>query len=741
MLRNLSLSIFGFVLFFPFVRAQDHTLDLSWPQPNGVVYTTSLDPSGETLYVGGLFTEVAGQPRQNLAAIDVATRTVTSWAPEVNDLIYTMLALGDSVVVTGSFTTVNGASRIGLAAIDGSTGSVANWAPAINFQGFLPIVTMIANGGRLYVGGPFDLVNGQPRTSIACFDGATGALTPWAPVLGYFDEPRVYDMDINGDAIILSGEFATVNGVQRVGFAEVDGLSGDVSAFNLGMDGYLLRTLVANGSLYFLGGFTEILGTAQNFFARVQLPAPQLLSWSPPFVVAYPKGMVASPGGILLCGESAVINSVQRSCIAMFDATTGVEGPLMPMLLGTTNHVEPIPGSWILGGSYQPEGQSANYTLVGLTPCTSTTYHADQDGDGLGDPDQFLVACSIPQGHVPNSDDCDDSDPLIGAGTTWFADVDGDLWGDAGTTLVSCQQPGGFVSNEGDCDDTDPLVFPLASCDDGDPLTTNDAFGNMNSCECAGHQVSLEVHLLLDGPFTPGNGTMDDDLRTLGLIPMQEPYSALGYDPGPGSYASGTSAPPERFDALGDNSVVDWVIVELRSPLDPSIPVSTRYLLVERDGDVVDLDGGQPKFPVIAGDYHVAVLHRNHMGVVSAQASTFMEGELNGPIDLADAGTPVFGGSDARKAQGSSLVLHSGDVSFNDRVQYMGAGNDRDPILNRVGGSVPTNIINGYHQEDVNMDGTVRYVGFQNDRDPLLSTIGGLVPTNMRPNTFLRVTE
>jgi hypothetical protein len=71
----------------------------------------------------------------------------------------------------------------------------------------------------------------------------------------------------------------------------------------------------------------------------------------------------------------------------------------------------------------------------------------------------------------------------------------------------------------------------------------------------------------------------------------------------------------------------------------------------------------------------------------------------------------------------------------------MGAGNDRDPILNRVGGSVPTNIINGYHQEDVNMDGTVRYVGFQNDRDPLLSTIGGLVPTNMRPNTFLRVTE
>ncbi len=49
-----------------------------------------------------------------------------------------------------------------------------------------------------------------------------------------------------------------------------------------------------------------------------------------------------------------------------------------------------------------------------------------------------------------------------------------------------------------------------------------------------------------------------------------------------------------------------------------------------------------------------------------------------------------------------------------------------------IGGAVPTNTIAGYRSEDVNLDGTVRYVGEGNDRDPVLVNIGGSVPTNTR---------
>jgi hypothetical protein len=65
-------------------------------------------------------------------------------------------------------------------------------------------------------------------------------------------------------------------------------------------------------------------------------------------------------------------------------------------------------------------------------------------------------------------------------------------------------------------------------------------------------------------------------------------------------------------------------------------------------------------------------------------------------------------------------------------LRYVGTQNDRDPILQAIGGSVPTNITTGYRQEDVNLDGTVRYIGASNDRDPILQNIGGTVPTNVR---------
>ncbi len=45
---------------------------------------------------------------------------------------------------------------------------------------------------------------------------------------------------------------------------------------------------------------------------------------------------------------------------------------------------------------------------------------------------------------------------------------------------------------------------------------------------------------------------------------------------------------------------------------------------------------------------------------------------------------------------------------------------------------VPSNTVTGYHAAGVNRDGTVKYTGQDNDRDPILQNIGGVVPTNTR---------
>ena len=76
--------------------------------------------------------------------------------------------------------------------------------------------------------------------------------------------------------------------------------------------------------------------------------------------------------------------------------------------------------------------------------------------------------------------------------------------------------------------------------------------------------------------------------------------------------------------------------------------------------------------------------------------------------------------------------LWSGDTTFDGKLKYTGILNDRDPILVRIGGIVPTNTVVGYFGEDSNLDGTVKYTGTNNDRDPILVNIGGVVPTNTR---------
>ena len=64
-------------------------------------------------------------------------------------------------------------------------------------------------------------------------------------------------------------------------------------------------------------------------------------------------------------------------------------------------------------------------------PCTESSFYADIDGDGYGDPFTLEAACEPPEGFVDNRDDCDDGDPDERPGQTWYRDVDGDGFADS----------------------------------------------------------------------------------------------------------------------------------------------------------------------------------------------------------------------------------------------------------------------------------------------------------------------
>ena len=243
--------------------------------------------------------------------------------------------------------------------------------------------------------------------------------------------------------------------------------------------------------------------------------------------------------------------------------------------------------------------------------------------------------------------------------------------------------------------------------------------------------VVIAVRAVLEGPYNSTTGLMGDALRIFEVIPTSEPYTALGYAHVGGG---GESVAPLVLQTTLGNAIVDWVVVELRSATSPAIVSGSQCALIQRDGDVVATDGISPiTFSLPGTNYHVALRHRNHLGVMTFNPVPLSATPTS--IDFSLASTQTYGADARTNLVGTfpAQALWAGDVNFNGMVQYTGTNNDRDPILVAIGGTLPTNTVFGqYRQEDVNMNVTVKYTGTNNDRDPILVNIGGSVPTNIR---------
>jgi len=256
-------------------------------------------------------------------------------------------------------------------------------------------------------------------------------------------------------------------------------------------------------------------------------------------------------------------------------------------------------------------------------------------------------------------------------------------------------------------------------------------YGNwlyLDNAQVESNGVKVALKLLLDGAYDPGTDRMRDSLRTAVAFPLTEPYTGLGFAQVGGG---GETIAASVLTTTGDNAVVDWVLLELRNSATPTARVATRCVLVQRDGDVVDRDGFSPvTFLTGPGTYHIAARHRNHLGAMTAIPVALTGSALT--VDFTSAATSTYG-TEARRPVNGRMALWPGNVLRDGVLRYTGQDNDRDEILQSVGGSVPTNIVGpGYFQQDVNLDRVVRYIGQNNDRDPILLGIGGSAPTNTR---------
>lgn len=235
--------------------------------------------------------------------------------------------------------------------------------------------------------------------------------------------------------------------------------------------------------------------------------------------------------------------------------------------------------------------------------------------------------------------------------------------------------------------------------------------------------VQLAAKVYLQAVYENVSQLMRDDLRVAGHIPNVEPYTEQERFEHVNNSRQ-EQIPSTAFTVIGKDAIVDWVFLELRDPQDPARVVSTRSALLQRDGDIVDLDGISPVlFDQPLGDYHVAVRHRNHLGTMTLDVQSATEAPI--VVDFTDINLPVWG-EHARKIEGGVAQLWGGNTTIDDFLIFQGAMNDVDPVFFNVilsddnTESITNYIVEGYLNTDTDMDGRTIYQGVNNDLDQLI---------------------
>lgn len=278
------ITALSILLFFTNCFLQGQTLDPAFPTVVGKVNVVKIQ--GNTLYLGGNFTQVGSVSRKNLAAINLSSKAVMDWAPQPDGDVVDLEVLNGKVYVCGHFTAINSIARNSLAAIDALTGAVDNFSAKITFPGIPGMQTGTVSSIAivdtfLYVGGYFLKVNNITRSNFAKLGLPAGSLDPLAIPT---DIPlNLLEADVTHKVMYLGGPFSTVGSNQRKGFAAIDLQNNTVLPWAPQSDspGNTITCVAPVGDKVYISGiFFGLNGGSPCFAARTN-SAGKADNWAP----------------------------------------------------------------------------------------------------------------------------------------------------------------------------------------------------------------------------------------------------------------------------------------------------------------------------------------------------------------------------------------------------------------------------------------------------------------------------
>jgi trimeric autotransporter adhesin len=372
--------------------------------PDSSVFVVS--PDGSTLYA----IKPAPEATEKLIKVDTATDEVSSgFSAEIKGAVEALAISpnGQTLYLGGPFSQVDGHAADKLAAVNASDGSLkagfaastsGAWGVSGPQFGLVNSLTVSPDSSTLYIGGYFTEVDGQHRESLAAINAATGALdsgfVPSIPAQeGSSDAVYTTATNLAGSGLYVEGWF---------GLKLLETSTGDPSAsFTPSPEAGFGLTLSPDGSTLYAGGFgnTRRLG-AFDATTGTSAPAfnPAMQPDSAIHVLAF-----APDGSLVAAGELTNVDQTPAGAFAIFPPSGGapanavlpeVTPPIaffadgeLTATTGTWAGAQPLSFSyqWLRDGtaipgatspSYQPTAADEGYELAVQVTATNGEGHA-----------------------------------------------------------------------------------------------------------------------------------------------------------------------------------------------------------------------------------------------------------------------------------------------------------------------------------------------------------------------------
>ncbi|MFZ1687202.1 MAG: delta-60 repeat domain-containing protein, partial [Flavobacteriales bacterium] len=693
----------------------DASFDPSSGIPVGAVSAIVVQPDGK-LMIGGSFSNYSGSSRNAIARINATGSLDASFDPgtgfysnAASRSVFSLTLQADgNVVAAGEFNSYNGTSCNGIARLTTTGALDASFAIGTGANAQV-LAAQLRPDGSLMVGGAFTnfstrgcghvahvSASGQPDSA---FNTGTGVSGP------------VGTMELQPDGkIIIGGIFHSYNNTRRNNLARLhaDGTLDTSFDPGSGPNGEVMDiALQPDGKVIIVGGFTSVNGTVRNRIARLNTDGSLDLTFDPGNGASSTIHAVAlrPDGKMVIVGDFTSYNTTGYEYIARVNANGSLDFTFTPGGLPNASVYAiglQADGKILIAGWFDHYGIVPRNRLARLQVDGQLDTSFDP-GSGTGhvfeiifQPDGKALLCGemVVYNGSPvyrvlrlNTNGTLDNSFAVGTGPNTIAysmalQPDGKvLIGGAFSTVNGTPRNRlARLNANGSLDSSfDPGAGPNAETmaiglqADGQVLigghfTAYAGVGRNRIARLDG-AARVGIRVMLEGPYS--GGQMNDALRTLPSFPLTEPFTAMGY--AETGYVPGATIPASLLSVTGNNAIVDWVLVEMRPVATPGTVAATRAALLQRDGDVVDLDGastvGFAGLP--AGSYCVAVKPRTHLPVMLSTSAPVLYGDGIATVDFTLPGTQVYD-TDALNNNGGVMLLATGDAVFNENLQYTG---------------------------------------------------------------------